>query len=211
LQAIELGLSYQALVFLRRGDRQRAASIVEDLLPKARAAGDMQLLVPALAASAVVAAASDDPDSAVGFVRELADGTRGRSDRYRALFLPELTRVCAAAGALDLAHELGDSLSVDLGRVGIGRAAAAAVLAEAEGRLAEAVALYEEAARRWRDYGCVPGLADALLGQSRCLVAARRPGAEQPLADARELFTTMGDVVGLAACSLALASSGEKV
>ncbi|MFL5935631.1 MAG: adenylate/guanylate cyclase domain-containing protein [Gaiellaceae bacterium] len=211
LQAIELGLSYQALVFLRRGDTERAASIVEDLLPKARAAGDMQLLVPALAASAVVAAASDDPDSAVGFVRELADGTRGRSDRYRALFLPELTRVCAAAGALDLAHELGDSLSVDLGRVGIGRAAAAAVLAEAEGRLAEAVALYEEAARRWRDYGCVPGLADALLGQSRCLVAARRPGAEQPLADARELFTTMGDVVGLAACSLALASSGEKV
>src|SRR5204862_2962279 len=115
-------------------------------------------------------------------------GPRGRSGRYRSLFLPALTRVCTSAGELDLARELNDGLSVDIGRVGIARAAAAAVLAEAEGRIADAAKLYEEAARRWRDFGCVPGLSEALIGQSRCLVGAGTSGAAMPYAESSDMF-----------------------
>jgi len=198
LQALELALPYQALVVLRRGRPATASSIAEDVLPKARASTDMQLLVPALAVGALVAAGNGDEDRALGLVRELLDVTRGRADRYRALFLPELTTMCASLDALDLAHELADSLTIDLGRSGTARAAAAAVLAEAEGRVREAVRLYEEAARRWRDFGGVPGVAQALLGRARCLVALDLPGAEPPLTEARELFAVLGDVAGLA-------------
>ncbi len=190
-QARLLGLPYRALVLERRGDRAGAASVLEELLPKARAAADPQLLVPSLAAAALgVAAQSDGP--ALDLVRELIELTRGRADRYRALFLPELTRLCTAANALDLARELAAGLSVDIGRVGVGRVAADAVLAEAEARTPEAVALYEQAAARWREFGGLPGLGDALLGQGRCLITLGRPGAGQQLTEARDLFASMG-------------------
>ena len=70
--------------------------------------------------------------------------------------------------------------------------AARAVLAEAAGDIAEASALYAEAAERWEAFGNVPELAYALLGHGRCLVALARPSPEVPLARARELFTSMG-------------------
>ena len=93
-------------------------------------------------------------------VRELIElTTGGRADRYRALFLPELTRLCTAANALDLARKLAAGLSVDLGRVGVARVAADAVLAEAEARTPEAVALYEQAARAGASSVAFPGSA----------------------------------------------------
>jgi class 3 adenylate cyclase/tetratricopeptide (TPR) repeat protein len=205
LQALELGLSHQALVLCRRGDPRAAASIVDELLPKARAGNDMQVLAPALSSAALVAAALDDTDGALGHVRELIDASRDRSEHHRALFLPELTRLCATAGALDLAHELADGLSVDLGRSGSARIAAAAELAEAEGRTSEAVELHAEAQRRWRDFGGVPGLAAALLGEGRCLIGLGRAGADMPLTEANELCASLGDVAGEAEAAELLA------
>src|SRR5438105_806015 len=198
LQALELGLPHRALVLARRGDPRAAASIVTELLPKARAGNDMQLLAPGLSVAALVAAALGDGDAALGHVRDLIDISRDSSDRHRSLFLPELTRLCASAGALDVAHELADELTADLGRIGSARTAAAAELAEAEGRNSEALELHLEAQRRWRDFGSVPGLAAALLGEARCLAALGRPQSDAPLVEARTLFETMGDVVGLA-------------
>jgi class 3 adenylate cyclase/tetratricopeptide (TPR) repeat protein len=187
-----LGLPYRALVHARRGDPCGAATIVEQVLPKARAAADLQFLVPSLSVAALVADAQDDRDGALGFVRELIELSRGRSDRYRALFLAELTRVCAAGDALDLARELADGMSVDIGRPGAARVDAAGVLAEAGGALAEAVSLYERAATSWHEFGGVPQRAEVLLGQGRCLTALGRQGAEGPLMEARDLFQTMG-------------------
>jgi hypothetical protein len=97
--------------------------------------------------------------------------TRHTLRSYRGLFLSELTRVCALSDELDLARELAEGLTVDLGRVGSARVAAAAVLAEADGRVSEALPLYERAAKRWHDFGCLPGRAEALLGQGRCLIS----------------------------------------
>jgi len=197
-----LGLPYRALVLSRRGDSAEAAAIVEHLLPKARAAADLQLLVPALAVAALVA--HERGDGALEFVGELNERTRGRSDRYRTLFLPELTRICVAAD-LDVARTLAEGLSVDLGRVGSARVAAAAVLAEAEGRTPDALALYEEAEARWLDVSCVPGRADALLGQGRCRLFLGRAGADLPLTEARELFQAMGYKAAAAATDELLA------
>ncbi len=196
-QARMLGLPYRAVVLARRGDLVEARATLADLLPDARAAADLQLLVPALAVAAEVALRSGDADAARGFVHELLDATRDRSDRHRALFLPDLTRVCAAVDALDLARELADGLTVELGRTGCSRVAAAAFLAEADGRHPEALALHEEAAARWDSFGSPTGKADALLGQGRCLLALGRDGTA-PLTEARELLASMGAAAGVA-------------
>ncbi len=194
-----LGLPYRAFVLERRGDPVAAGAVVEQVLPKAREAADPQLLVPALAAAALVVVARDDEGGALGFVRELLEVTQGRSDPHRALFLPELTRICAEQGALDLARELADGLTLELGRTGISRTAAAAVLAEAEGRADDALALYEDAAARWHEFGGIPGRAAALLGHGRCLIALdRREEAKDPLTEAHTLFSSMGYEAGLA-------------
>ena len=197
LQALELGLAHRALVIARRGDPDAAAAIVADLLPKARAGNDMQLVSPGLSSAALIAAALGDLDAALRHVRELADLMRDKSDRHRALFLPELTRLCASAGSLDLACKLADGLTADLGRIGCARTAAAAELVEAERGTFEACELHREAQRRWREFGGVPGLAAALLGEGRCLLElGRADEAAAPLQEADALYAGMGEVVG---------------
>ena len=200
-----LALPYHALVQLHRGDRPAAEALVARVLPKARVVADAQLLVPALAAAALTATAADDSPSALELVRELIDLTRARSDRYRTMFLPQITRMCTLAGAVDLAQALADGSTLDLGRVGCSRTAAAALFAEAEGRLADAAALHQQAATRWQNFGSIPGRADALLGQGRCLAALTHPGAEIPLREARELFTSIGHHDGRAEAEALLA------
>jgi hypothetical protein len=66
--------------------------------------------------------------------------------------------------------------------------AAAATLAEARGRLADAAAGYARCAAGFRQLGVVPEVGHALLGQGRCLLALGRPGAAEPLAAAARLF-----------------------
>jgi hypothetical protein len=51
---------------------------------------------------------------------------------------------------------------------------------------------YAEAEERWRTFGAVFERAQALLGRGRCLLASGRPGAEQPLREAREVFVRLG-------------------
>jgi class 3 adenylate cyclase len=187
-----LGLPYRALVHQRRGDPAEAAAIVEQVLPKARAAADLQFLVPSLSVAALIADAQNDPERALDFIQQLIELTKGCSDRFRALFLPELTRVSTARNALDLARELAGGMSVDTGRVAAARVDAAGALAEAEGTPAEALPLYERAAALWQEFGGVPQRAEMLLGQGRCLLALDHADAELPLTEARDLFQSMG-------------------
>ena len=81
-----------------------------------------------------------------------------------------------------------------------------AQLAEAAGDSA-AAELYTEAAERWREFGNVPERAYALLGLGRCLAALGQPGAEEPLREAKELFTSMGYKPALAETVALLAES----
>jgi class 3 adenylate cyclase/tetratricopeptide (TPR) repeat protein len=198
LQALELGLPYQALVLARRGELDAARDVAESVLPTARTARDLQLSVPALATAALVRFDRGDLDGAVGLVQELLDVLSDASERYRCLFLAQLTRMCVLVGKSDLAKELGGEPTVDVGRAGASRTTAAATLTETEGRHAEALPLYEDAARRWREVTGLPEVAAALLGSARCLIALDRSGADAPLAEAGELFAAMGDNAGLA-------------
>jgi hypothetical protein len=70
--------------------------------------------------------------------------------------------------------------------------AARAQLAAHAGDHTAAVTLYAEAAARWQEFGNVPERAYALLGQGRNLRALHRPGADEPLREAREVFGSMG-------------------
>ena len=198
LQALELSLPYQALVRARRGEHGAAQQIVDGLLPSARSSTDLQLAVPAFSVAALVAFGADDVEGALRLVRELIEVAGTGSDRYRSLVLAELTRLCVLARERELAEELRAGLSVDTGRVGSARASAAGMLAEADGRMEEALSLYDEAVRRWRELTGLTNVAAALLGQARCLIALDRPGADAALAEARELFASMGDRTGLA-------------
>ena len=63
------------------------------------------------------------------------------------------------------------------------------MLAEADGDPEAALPLFEEAAKRWAEYGYVLGRGLALLGSARCLLAlGRRTDAIPVLQGARDIF-----------------------
>ena len=114
-------------------------------LPAARGAGDLQVLVPALAVSAMVAAATGNRGEAAGHVREVESVTQVGAMAYRARYLPELVAIGVEVRRPNgypqktlLATEYRDT-----GRIGHAAVAARAVWAEARGEAAEALALYE--------------------------------------------------------------------
>ena len=89
-------------------------------------------------------------------------------------------------------------------------ASAEAQLAEVAGDRVQAASQYADAAERWREFGNVPERAYALLGHGRCLVALGDAGAEVPLAEARDLFTSMGYKPALAETEKLLAETIAK-
>ncbi|MDX6399453.1 MAG: hypothetical protein QOF27_59, partial [Gaiellaceae bacterium] len=184
-----VALPYKAQVLVRRGKVAEAAALVEEFVPLARDARDAQVLVPALAVAALVEQARGDLSAALGFVDEFEQSTREFSDFHRAHFLDELAPICVEAGELDLARKLVDSIRMTAGRAGHSLVGAQAVLTEADGDPRTALGLFEEAAKRWSEYGNVLGHALALLGSARCLLAlGRRTEATPVLHQARDLF-----------------------
>jgi class 3 adenylate cyclase/tetratricopeptide (TPR) repeat protein len=188
-----LTLSYDAHARLRRGQVTDAAALRDEFLPRARASGDPQVLVPALATAALIEENRGNAAAAVRFAEELEDFTRGHAMR-RAQHLPDVLRVCAAAGATGLAESLLEGTGVVVApRHRHAVHAARAVLAESKGQLGQSLVLYDEAAERWAEYGFVLEQAHALLGAGRCLLALRDPErAAQSLRKAREIFESLG-------------------
>jgi tetratricopeptide (TPR) repeat protein len=184
-----VALPYMAQVLVRRGKTTEAAVLVEEFVPLARNARDAQVLVPALAVAALVEQARGDLAAAVGFVEEIEQATRGISDFHRARFLDELAAVCVEAGDLDLMRRLVGSIRMTAGRAGHSLVGARAALAEADRDPGAALPLFEEAAKRWGEYGFVFGRALALVGSARCLLAlGRRTDATPVLQQARDIF-----------------------
>jgi class 3 adenylate cyclase/tetratricopeptide (TPR) repeat protein len=192
-----LALPYIAHVLLCRGSTSDAADLRADFLPRARRNRDPQVLIPALSVSALIDTERGDVPGAIALIEELEQSTRRRSLR-RAQHLPDALRVCAATGATHLAELLLTETEVCTARQLHAVHTARAVLAEMQGRIEEALALYEEAAERWARYGFVLEHAQALLGVGRCLLRFRRPAAEVPLDEARELFASLGYKLALA-------------
>jgi len=187
-----VALPYMAQVLVRRGRTAEAAVLVEEFLPLARDARDAQVLVPALAVAAFVEQARGDLSAAAGFVEEIEQTTREVSDFHRAHFLGELAAVCVEAGDVELVRRLADSIQMTAGRAGHSLVGARAVLAEADGDPKAGLLLFEEAAKRWAEYGYVFGRGLALLGSARCLLAlGRRTDATPVLHEARDIFAAL--------------------
>jgi tetratricopeptide (TPR) repeat protein len=184
---------FKAHVLLHRGQTRDALSLQETFLPLLRGMDELETLTPSLQVAALIQARSGDESSALGLVREFERKT-GLASPYRARYLPDVVRIVCAAGEPDY----GSRLLVPEGDVSFARdrhavVTAQAIVMEATGEVEQSVALYNDAARRWSEYGFLLEEGQALLGAGRCLIALGRPSvAAAPLHRARQIFTTLG-------------------
>jgi class 3 adenylate cyclase/tetratricopeptide (TPR) repeat protein len=183
--------SVQLRLLAERGAHERAPA-PDELVARAREAGEPQTIALAFAAAAQVLLAQGRPEEAKALLTELDQVTGMRADPYYSSLLPELVRTALALGEPELAARLADGVEPRTPLSEHALLACRARLAEAADDTDQAADLYAEAAERWREFGNVPERAYALLGQGRCLVALGQAGAEAPLAEARELFASMG-------------------
>ncbi|MDQ2982169.1 MAG: hypothetical protein M3R26_07600, partial [Actinomycetota bacterium] len=186
-------LTQKALVLVQRGRSEEAAPIVDDVLPRAREAKDLPILVPALATAAVLALAAGQLGSAAALAREVEEITREGAAALRTRHLPELVSIALVAGASDTAQRFLDANYFDTGRPAHAVVAARAVVAEINDKPADALELYDDAAARWSEYGSVLERANALFGAGRSLLALGRPRkATTGLEEARTLYQELG-------------------
>ena len=183
---------YAAKVLAARGATEAAAAVVADLLPRARVSQDLPAVLPALTAAALVDLARGELSPAVRLVAEVEELTRGRDDYHRVAAIPELGRVCAAAGELSLLERFLT------GRPPVGPRWASvvlsghAILAEARAEHSVAASMYERAEQGWQAHGSVVEQAHALLGLSRSRLALGRRGeAVASLGEARRQFARL--------------------
>jgi tetratricopeptide (TPR) repeat protein len=187
-----LALPYESHVLCCRGQVADAAALRDAFLPRARESSDPQVLIPALATSAVIELSRAAPAAALSLIAELEAVTRDRPVR-RAQHLPDALRICAAAGAIDLAETLLERTGVGAIRQVNAVHAARAVFAEAKGQRELSLRLYEESADRWARYGFVLEQGQALLGAGRCLLALEHPQrAATSLRKAQAIFESLG-------------------
>ncbi|MFL5918272.1 MAG: AAA family ATPase [Gaiellaceae bacterium] len=186
-----IAASQHALVLVHRGRPAEAESLLERFVPVARDAGDPQVVVPALAAAALVAAAKDDLAAATEVLRDLESRTRTGASLYRPNYLADVVAIAFDAGAPELAETFLQSEYRATGRQSHSVVAAQATAAEKAHRFDDAVALYQDAIQRWDAHGFVLGSAEARHGAGRCLVALGRD-AQTPLREARETFAQLG-------------------
>jgi class 3 adenylate cyclase/tetratricopeptide (TPR) repeat protein len=184
--------SYRARVLVLRGATDDAAELLQEFLPRAREIEDPQVLAPALTIAAMIEQASGDSPAAVTLLEELELVTAGTPD-FRSLNLTEALRLCAAADALTLAERLVGGASETAAEFQHAVLTGRAILAEANGRPAEAASLFATAAERWAEWGHALERAEALLGAGRCILAlGRRAEARPSLEAAREAFAGLG-------------------
>jgi len=186
----------QAEVLAYRGGIAEAAALVAGFLPKARAIADLQILPKALVVGAMVEKVAGRIDGAVALVAELVAELEAISMKAAGWYLlnlvPDVARICSAAGHLVLAEGLLDRLSPVFARHQCAALAGQAILLEARGDLPSALARYERVAEDWAGYGHILERGQALLGHGRCLLALDRPEAGAVLRDARGLFVALG-------------------
>jgi hypothetical protein len=174
-----------------RGERPpdgEAAWLVET----ARTIGTVDITVIALTAAAAAAFAEGSVEDGRALLSELNGFEGSRNTPYYVRTLPDMVRRALAVDDRTLAERLAEGIVRRHAFDELALWAARAQLAE-HARAPEAAAqLYADAAWRWQEFGNMPERAYALLGQGRCLRALGRPGAEEPLLEARELFASMG-------------------
>jgi hypothetical protein len=111
----------------------------------------------------------------------------------RSTCLPDVVRICVAAGATRLADELVEETRKPAPRTRYAVQASVAILAEGRHELDEAVRLYGEVAESWSEHGVPVEEAQALLGIGRCLLElGERVAGASRLGEARAIFGRLG-------------------
>jgi class 3 adenylate cyclase/tetratricopeptide (TPR) repeat protein len=189
IQTTTMVLTYKGIVLALRGALTEAAALRDAFLPQAREAADPQVLVPALAAAALIEEASGNLPAALKLVDEVEQATSDRADWTRLLFAPICLRISVAAGAVAVGERLLDRPHARGARLEPALVAGRAIVAEARDELDKAASLYADAAKQWANYEFPFEQAHALLGHWRCT------GDEESLRDARAIFVRLGAVV----------------
>jgi hypothetical protein len=139
---------------------------------------------------------------------EAFPAARGNGDYAK--LLPLMVRTALAIGDPGLAGRMVDGFEPRHPYGEHALVATTAMLAEARGDPATALAAYADAAGRWERLGVVPERAFALMGQGRCLVTlGRAVEARRPLAEARTIFERLGAAPALAEMDMLLAATGS--
>jgi class 3 adenylate cyclase/tetratricopeptide (TPR) repeat protein len=185
-----LAVVYRTQVLLRRGDTRRAAEFEHALL-EAGTIERVEFLAPALVVGALLEHQLGKGAAALDLIVRFGAATDGHWG-YRAHYLPDAVRVCLAEGEPAFA----DSLRPDEERVMSTRGrycllTTQALVAEAKGNLRAARDRFEEAARRWEEYGFMLERGHALLGAARCRLELGEEAAPL-LGEARQVFGALG-------------------
>ena len=166
---------------------------IQQAVAKARDLGEPQYLGGLLALAAIARTAVGEARAAAPLLTELEQVPNVRHTLDYMRSLPDLVRVAIAAGEPELAERLADSLKPVYQLDQHATVTARALLAEQHGENAEAAALFTNAAGRWERFEVPWEQAQALLGQSRCLLTLGRPTeAREPLHAARDIFASLG-------------------
>ena len=190
-----------------RGESETAPARADWLVEAARTQDTPDTVVEALSAAASAQLAATDPGRACALLHEIEQTPAARDAPYYPRQLAAMLRTALAAGDSELAGRLADGFEPRDPLREHALCTARAQLAEHNGDHAGATALYAEAALRWEQFGNVREHAYALLGQGRCLLALDDPAAQEPLSQARELFTSMGYRPALAETETLLAQT----
>jgi class 3 adenylate cyclase/tetratricopeptide (TPR) repeat protein len=198
--------SLQLRLLTEQGNQQHAPD-PEPLLGAARDTSEPQFMAFAVAAAAQLQLANGNHEDARRLLSELDEVEGARAAPVYAAQLPGLARTALSLGERKLAASLVHGVDPLFPLSEHALASSQAQLAEANGNHQEAARLYTDAAKRWVKFGTVPEHAYALLGQGRCLRALGDPAADAPLAEARDLFRTLGYKPALTETKKLLASS----
>jgi len=185
----------EALVRAYRGDLQRAADLMDELLPAAREIRDVQTYRPALTTAALIAERRGRPGDAATLLDELGKEL-SQADYDRVYGMLEGTLVARALGDQARAARISGVQAGFVPGYPSGKAAALASAAEVlEGGAshAEALAEFEGAVEMWAALGDVFHRVLAEFGAARCLVALGRVTEAVPRArEAWRVFDGLG-------------------
>jgi tetratricopeptide (TPR) repeat protein len=198
-QITGLVLAATSPVLVHRGRVDEALARQDEMLAAAREAEDLQFVLPALAAAATAAAATGDGPATAAFAGEFVERAHDRRTVYRELYGPAVLRAClrtgdgaARATAASLAGDLAGSSPRQHAAAVTGRA----LLGAAGGRFEAALADFDDAESRWRNYGNPVEAALASLGAAGCLAGLGRPdpNVAARARPAREFLRSIGVV-----------------
>jgi class 3 adenylate cyclase/tetratricopeptide (TPR) repeat protein len=183
---------WQTQVSHWRGDSKLAAASASRTLLRAREIEDPQVVVPALAVAALVAAWDGRLVDAAALVEELDRTTEVNLSWHREQLICELVRIGVMSRKPDLAKHLLDRSQAFTARHRLALQTGRSTIDEALERYEAALHGYQECVVGWTEFGHAFETGMALLGAGRCLARLGRSESVDHVRRARDVFARLG-------------------